>query len=296
MPELPEVELIVRDLRPSIVGRKILGVHTDWPKYFRLPRSTAAFKASAVGKAITAVDRRGKNVLIHLTDDYLLLIHQKISGRLLVGNWERVPAARGTGPRSSPWQPISSGPGSGAPRGRFIHLLFDLDDGRQLGLSDLRKFAKVLCAREAVILDLPEIRKLGPEPLDPRFTFLRFERLFTGRKGRIKQMLMNPEFITGIGNIYSDEILYTAGIHPLSLLAHLRQPQLRALYDAMKRVLRKALRMGGTGIGGSHAGETGYDKVRMVYQRTTCPRGHKIERMKVGGRSAHFCPEEQPRF
>jgi formamidopyrimidine-DNA glycosylase len=291
VPELPEVEIIARVLRAKIVGRKILSVQTDWPKYFRLPKSSAAFGDCAAGKRITAVDRRGKNILIHLTGGYLLLLHQKISGRLLVGNWRRVsPPDGGIGkPR---WQPVPPS------RGRFVHLVFDLDDGRQLGLSDLRNFGKALCARETVILNLPEIRNLGPEPLDPRFRFSCFQRLFTGRKGRIKQMLMNPNFIAGIGNIYSDEILYAAGIHPLTPLTHLRETELRALYGAMKRVLRKSIQLGGTGVESSNSpgAETGYDRVRMVYQRVVCPRGHGIERLKIGGRSAHFCPTEQRRF
>jgi len=291
VPELPEVEIIARDLRANIVGRKILSVQTDWPKYFRLPKSSAAFGACAAGKGITAIDRRGKNILIHLTAGYLLLIHQKISGRLLVGNWRRVSPPDGGegGPR---WQPVPPS------RGRFVHLVFDLDDGRQLGLSDLRKFGKALCAKEAVILNLPEMRNLGPEPLDPRFRFSCFQRLFTGRKGRIKQMLMNPNFIAGIGNIYSDEVLYAAGIHPLTPLTHLGETELRTLYDAMKRVLRKAIRLGGTGVESPNASgaETGYDRVRTVYQRAVCPRGHAIERLKIGGRSAHFCPAEKHLF
>src|SRR5665213_790255 len=294
MPELPEVEMIVRDLRSKIVGRRILGVQTDWPKYFRLPSSEARFRACITGKVITAVDRRSKNVLISLTGDYLLLIHQKISGRLLVGNWER--RSDSQTPHSL-WQPVSPPRGSTVPQGRFIHLLFDLDDGRQLGLSDLRKFAKALCGKREVILDRPEIRQLGPEPLDPQFTLARFKQLFAGRKGRIKQMLMNPNFIAGIGNIYSDEILYAAGIHPLSLLANLQDRQLKALYGSIKKVLKKAVRMRGTGMEGGTAGaEQGYDKIRMVYQRKECPRGHQIQRIRIVGRSARFCPVEQTLF
>ncbi len=295
VPELPEVEIIARDLRANIVGRKILDVQTDWPKYFRLPKSSAAFKACVVGRRITAVGRRGKNVLIHLDDGYLLLIHQKISGRLLVGNWQRVQDRKAGRPR---WQPAPPSPGMPPSRGRFVHLLFNLDDGRQLALSDLRKFGKALCAKEAVIFDLPELRNLGPEPLDPRFTFARFTDLFAGRKGRIKQMLINPNFIAGIGNLYSDEILYAAGIHPLTPLTRLQEPQLKALYDAMRSVLRRAVRLGGTGVDSptSPGVEAGYDRFRMVYRRAACPRGHPIQRLKIGGRSAHFCPEEQQLF
>lgn len=291
VPELPEVEIITRDLRAKIVGQEILSVQTDWPKYFRLPKSSGAFVACVVGKRITAVDRRGKNILIHLTDGYLLLIHQTISGRLLVGNWRRVSPPEGVEGKPR-WLPVPPS------RGRFVHLVFDLEGGRQLGLSDLRKFGKALCAEETAIFNLPEMRNLGPEPLDPRFTFARFRRLFTGRRGRIKQMLMNPKFIAGIGNIYSDEILYAAGVHPLTPLMHLGETQLRDLYDAMKGVLRKAIRLRGTGVDSptSSSVETGYDKVRMVYHRAACPRGHVIERLKIGGRSAHFCPVEQQVF
>ena len=297
MPELPEVEIIVRDLRPEIIGRSIVGIQTDWPKYFIFPSSEARFRTCVMGKAITAVDRRGKNILISLMGDYLLLIHQKISGRLMVGNWERRPENEAGGTPHSLWQPISCPQGPLAPRGRFIHLLFDLDDGRQLGLSDLRKFAKALCSKREVILNRPEIRQLGPEPLDPQFTLAKFKQLFAGRKGRIKQMLMNPNFIAGIGNIYSDEILYAAGIHPLSPLANLQDRQLKALYGSIKKVLKKAVRMRGTGMEGGTAGaEQGYDKIRMVYQRKECPRGHQIQRIRIGGRSARFCPVEQTLF
>lgn len=89
MPELPEVEIIVNDLRCELIGRKIQDVETDWPKYFQLPKSEAAFRTCVIGRVITGVDRRAKNVLIHLEDGHLLLVHQKISGRLMVGNWER---------------------------------------------------------------------------------------------------------------------------------------------------------------------------------------------------------------
>jgi formamidopyrimidine-DNA glycosylase len=299
MPELPEVEMIVKDLRSKIVGRRILGVQTDWPKYFRLPSSEAGFRACITQQSHYGVDRRSKNVLISLTGDYLLLIHQKISGRLLVGNWERKSESQAGSTPHSLWQPVSPLRGSPVPQGRFIHLLFDLDDGRQLGLSDLRKFAKALCGKREVILNRPEIRQLGPEPLDPQFTLARFKQLFAGRKGRIKQMLMNPKFIAGIGNIYSDEILYAAGIHPLSRLTTFQEPQLKALYRSIKTVLKKAVRMRGTGIVGGSAparADQGYDKVRMVYQRRECPRGHEIQRIKIGGRSARFCPVEQKLF
>lgn len=288
MPELPEVEIVVNDLRRELIGRKILDVQTDWPKYFQLPRSEAAFRMCVTGRVITAVDRRAKNVLIHLEGDHLFLVHQKLSGRLIIGNWERT--KRLTGSTHSLWQPVPSATSARQPTGRFIHLVFELDDGRQLALSDLRKFAKVLCGPRDAILNLDEIRRLGPEPLDPKFAFSDFERLFEGRTGRIKPLLMNPNFIAGIGNIYSDEILYAAGVHPLSQIDQLPKPRLRSLYRSMRAVLRKSIRLRGTGIEGSRDSPAGYDRVRMVYQQELCPNAHAVHRIKASGRSATFAP------
>lgn len=293
MPELPEVEVIVNELRPRIVGRRIINVETDWPKYFRLPNTETEFRDCIAGRRIKAVDRRAKYILIHLSGGHLLLVHQKISGRLLVGRWRRNATEHHC---HSQWQPAPSGDGT-PPRGRFIHLVFELDNGEQLGLSDLRKFAKVLCGPEQTILDLPEIRNLGPEPLSSDLTFPKFEKLFTGKRGALKQVLMNPTFIAGIGNLYSDEILYAARLHPLTRLEHLKTRQLRILYRSIRTVLRKAIRLGATGSPGPDGSKQGYDRIISVYGREgqRCPHGHIIERIKLGGRSAHFCPVEQRR-
>lgn len=295
MPELPEVETIVQELRPHLVGRRIVAVHTDWPKYFQFPKTRAKARDCIAHRRITGVDRRAKNILIHLSGHHLLVIHQKISGRLLIGNWERKPPEPSETNRHSLWRAVPSSGPADPRRGRFIHLVFDLDDGRQMALSDLRKFAKVLCGPEDVITALPALRKLGPEPLDPQFTFRRFAQQFERKKGAIKQILMDPTFIAGIGNLYSDEILYAAKLHPLSRAEHLGLSHLRALYRAMRSILRRAIALGGTGFPGPGGVKRGYDRVLMVYSRKgeLCPRGHMIERIKIGGRSAHFCRAEQ---
>ena len=177
-------------------------------------------------------------------------------------------------------------------------MVFELDNGEQLVLSDLRKFAKVLCGAKQAILDLPEIRNLGPEPLAPEFTFLKFERLFTRKRGTLKRVLMDPTFIAGIGNLYSDEILYVARLHPLTRVEHLKTSQLRVLHRSIRSVLQKAIRLGGTGTPGPGGSKLGYDRILLVYGRQgqRCPQGHVIERIKIGGRSAHFCPVEQKLF
>ncbi len=292
MPELPEVETIVNDLRPQLVGRRIVGVLTDCPKYFRPPSSFREFERCVRGRTIGDVTRRAKRILIPLNGDLLIVIHQKISGRLQIGTWRHHRRRSGPG-NSSLWEPEPPG------AGRFVHLLFDLDDGRQLALSDLRKFATVLCGRRAEVMARPEMMALGPEPLAPRFTYSKFKKRIARRKGGIKALLMNPGFIAGIGNIYSDEILYVAGIYPLSSVEHLRESHLAALFRSIKAVLKEAVRLRGTGVDAPPApaaGAKGYDRVRLVYHRATCPRGHRVARIKVGGRSAHFCPTEQERL
>lgn len=179
MPELPEVEIIVNDLRCELIGRKIQDVQSDWPKYFQLPKSEAAFRTCVIERVITGVDRRAKNVLIHLEGGHLLLVHQKISGRLMVGNRERT--KRLIGSSQSLWQPVTSAASTRQPTSRFIRLVFELDDGGQLALSDLPKFAKVLCGPRDAILNLDEIRRLGPEQIGSTVYSFRFQKIVRGQ-------------------------------------------------------------------------------------------------------------------
>lgn len=303
MPELPEVETIVRGLNRKIRGRRIVDLWTDWPKYFKLPVGEKSFRRHIVGRKISGVERRGKNVLIHLSDDHLLLIHQKMSGHLMVGRWEKANKQKinilGDGWADQQWLPRFPGGAAADPKNRFIRLIFFLDNGEMIALSDLRRFAKALCGSREVIFNLPDLKNLGPEPLARDFNFSGFERLFGGKRGRLKQVLMDPAFIAGIGNIYADEILWVAKIHPLARVEKLKKETLRKIYLAMRFVLKKALKLRGASIDDyrdAFGRRGGYDKVRYVYQREDepCPRcGTKIQRIKIGGRSACFCPRCQ---
>jgi len=241
-----------------------------------------------------------------LSDNHLLLIHQKISGHLLYGKWkefDKLPSEKRKMLkeiwRDQKWIPDPTKGPAMDPMNRFIRLIFFLDNGQMLALSDLRRFAKVLCGPKETIFNLAEFKNLGPEPLDPKFTYQKFRELFKNKSGRIKQVLMDQNFISGIGNIYSDEILWVAKIHPLTRVEKLREKDLRAIYSAIKKVLKKALRLRGTSIDDYRdaLGRRGrYDLVRYVYQKEgeSCPRcGAKIKRLKIGGRSAHFCPKCQ---
>ncbi len=300
MPELPEVQTVVDDLNRKVVGRKITGVWFDWPKMIKDPydqsrykiahKHVEAFKKALKGKKILRARRRAKNILIYLTGDLLLLIHQKMTGHMLVGKW------RIDGKKVIPIEPK---PVVEDPYNKYIHLIFYLDNGKMLALSDLRKFAKAILGSTKEIENLPELINLGPEPLDQSFTVDELMSLMRSEQRKIKQVLMDPEVIAGIGNIYSDDILWTAKIHPFRRANSLTVNELKSLYKSMRKVLIRAVKMRGTSTsdfrdtGGLEGGYTDY---RLVYQREgePCPRdGTKIKRVKMGGRSAHFCPKCQ---
>lgn len=289
MPELPEVQTIVNDLKRKVVGREIKNIWTDWPKYFR-NLGEKGFRKHIIGKKIIGIERRGKNILFDLSGGYLLLIHQKLSGHLLVGKWKL---------EKGKWKSVISGPLLEDGRNQYIRLIFFLNNGEMLALSDLRRFAKVLCGKRDEIFNLPDLKNLGPEPLDPQFTFKKFKELFKNKKGKIKQVLMDPEFISGIGNIYSDEILWLSKIHPFARTESLKENELKIIYSSIKKILKKALKLRGTSIDDYRDafGERGkYDLVLYAYhqQGESCKRcGTKIKRLKMNARSAHFCPKCQ---
>ena len=290
MPELPEVETTVRDLKNNILGRKIEGFWTDFKKNIKRPKKLEEFKKIIIGGKIENVRRRGKNILIALSGEKILLIHQKLTGHLLYGRWRT---------KHGRWFPLDGGP-LNEPINRFIHLIFKLDNGKMLALSDLRKFAKVELWGKAELENSKEFKNLGPEPLDKNFTFEKFkERLEKKKKGKIKQVLIDQAIIAGIGNIYSDEVLWKAKIHPFRDVSKLSNNELKEIYQAIKEILPKAIELGGESFSDFRriTGERGYfDKARKVYRRTgeKCSRcGTIIKRLKIGGRSAHFCPRCQ---
>jgi len=288
MPELPEVETIIRDLNKKVLHRTFIDVWTDFPKTIRKPEDFEQFKKKIKGKKIQKIWRRGKNIIFNLSENSSLLIHQKLTGHLLLGKWKF---------REGKWIP-PAGP-LAEKINTYIHLLFTLDNGQMLALSDLRKFAKVeFWDNEGL---KKEMGSFGPEPLENDFTFEKFhECLSKKRKGKIKQVLMNQTVIAGIGNIYSDEILWQAKICPFKDVSKLKtDEELKEIYQAMKEILAKAIKLGGESISDFRriSGKKGYfDKERKVYRREgkPCPRcSTKIKRTKLGGRSAHYCPNCQ---
>ncbi|MEK7566195.1 MAG: bifunctional DNA-formamidopyrimidine glycosylase/DNA-(apurinic or apyrimidinic site) lyase [Patescibacteria group bacterium] len=310
MPELPEVQTIVDDLNKKIIGRKITAVWFDWPKTIKNPKPKV-FEKEIKGLGVEKIKRAGKNILIYLSRGYLLLIHQKMTGHLLVGKW-RIRTARlrtlrrltdrTSAMRMRPYEyeieSLLKGPLQEKVNG-YIHLIFYFDNGWQMALSDLRKFAKVLLGDKEKIENLPELKKLGPDALDKKLSFKKFKDIIEHIRGKIKQALMNQEIISGIGNIYSDEALFLAKIHPFKPANKLTKKEANNLYLAIRRVLKKALRLRGTSISDFRdtSGKAGaYSNVRLVYRKEgkPCPRCQTlIKRVKMAGRSAHFCPKCQ---
>ncbi|RPI58364.1 MAG: bifunctional DNA-formamidopyrimidine glycosylase/DNA-(apurinic or apyrimidinic site) lyase [Chloroflexi bacterium] len=275
MPELPEVETVARGLREPLEGRTIVDVTVRWPRTVALPRGQDAgdeFRRRLLGRRVTSVGRRGKYVVIALDEGYLL-IHLKMTGRLQV-----VPRHQ--------------------PPDKHVHTLFDLDDGRQLRFRDVRKFGRIY------LVDRPEsvTAGLGPEPLAAGLTLADFRRLLARRSGRLKSLLLNQAFLAGLGNIYADEILFRARLHPLRRAASLAGEEQERLYRAVRAVLEEAIADQGTTLGdGGYVdaeGQVGRHQERLaVYHRAgqPCPRCQApIERVVIGGRSSHFCPRCQP--
>lgn len=280
MPELPEVETLVNDLKKVLPGLKIRDVWSDVLSFQKI-------KKEVINKTILRIERKGKNILIYLSGEKTILVHQKMTGHLLYGKWLR---------KNNAWKSALPGP-LNDPENRFIHLIFFLSNGRQLALCDMRKFAKVAVLATEKIPE--EFKKLGPDPFDKNFTLKKFTEILP-KTGRIKTILMNQEIISGIGNIYSDEILWLAGVHPLKPANRLKEVELKKIYNAIKPILKKSIKARGSSyIDYRDAlGRKGhYQEMHYAYQQTgkKCKKRDNgiIKKIKISGRSAHFCPVHQ---
>jgi formamidopyrimidine-DNA glycosylase len=271
MPELPEVETVVRGLRPDLLERTIESAWTDWPRGLVTP-DESGFLARIRGQQVKDVQRRAKYIVIKLDSDWLM-IHLKMTGRLYV-----VPDA------------------SQHESDRWMHFFFQLDNAHQLRFSDSRKFGRVVLTEDTE----PFLGKLGPEPLSDDFTPEAFKRLLSRRSGRIKPLLMNQAFVAGIGNIYADEALHRAHIAPLRSSDSLKKAEVIALHQAIRHVLNQGIERQGASIGWYRRADGGEGSMQddfLAYGRTgepclTCGRG-TIERIVVGQRGTHYCPQCQ---
>jgi formamidopyrimidine-DNA glycosylase len=265
MPELPEVETVARDLRGLIVGATIVDADTRWERTLR-DSTPAAFAEGVAGRRIERVGRRGKQVVVELSGGAFLTIHLKMTGQLFV-----VPADLPVDP--------------------YVRLVLELADGRELRFRDIRKFGRV-ALHGADTAD--PFERTGPEPLAESFTVAAFRRRLRARKGRLKPLLLDQTFVAGVGNIYADETLWAARLHPLRTARTLRPADERRLWRELRRILAEAVIRRGSSIDDYTApdGDGEMQEHLQVYQRTDepCPRcGRPIRRMVIGARATHFC-------
>ena len=289
MPELPEVETIARDLRGLVTGARIVGVRSNWGPTLR-SHEPGAFAGAAGGREIEGVGRRGKQLLLWLgpvadgapspdgdpaSAAAVLTVHLKMTGQLFV-----VPAS--------------------TPQDRHVHVVLELADGRELRFRDMRKFGRIGLYRRDPATGLPiegeatGVLATGPEPLSDDFTPRLFGEMLARRRGRLKTLLLNQDFLAGVGNIYADESLWRARIHPLRDAHTVAPGDARRLHKALRDVLAEAVERRGSSVDDYTApdGDGSMQDHLAVYQRAgePCLRcGRPIRRIVVGGRSTHFC-------
>lgn len=273
MPELPEVETVKRTLQMLVKGKTVSSVSVELPRIIQLPGEPEEFARMLSGQTIRDVERRGK-FLRFILDDLVLVSHLRMEGRY------------GVYP-------------SGEPRELHTHVLFHFTDGTDLRYKDVRQFGTMHLFPAGEEWVKPPLLKLGLEPLDPAFTFKAFTARIAGRTTKIKPLLLNQEIIVGIGNIYADEALYTAGIHPARPADSLSSRELRRLHKAIVDTLQDAVEAGGSSIKSyvNGQGEMGMFQHQLkAYGRKNEPCGHcgrPMEKTVLAGRGTHFCPHCQ---
>ena len=274
MPELPEVETVVRMLRPDMQGRTIRRVAVSWPR--TVGGSVEGFARAVEGARVRELRRRGKFLLFELQRKGRpaghMLGHLRMTGRMQVE------------PRGSAQSP-------------YERVRLELDGGRDLVFVDVRKFGRLTYLDPLSL----ELEHLGPEPLDKGFRASELHASLRARRRRLKPLLLDQTVVAGLGNIYVDEALHAAGLHPLTMSHRVPEPLSARLHAAIQRILRKAIRRHGSSFDTFYRtpqGQPGtYQDEFCVYGRAgqpcrTC--GMQIERMVVGQRGTHFCPRCQP--
>lgn len=271
MPELPEVETIARGLGPRLQGRVVASVELLYRPLLRHGSRQAL--AALRGRAVLGVRRRGKMLLIELDGGRTLVFHLKMTGQFLFES----PAA---------------------PRDKHTRLILRFADGRdELRFHDVRKFGFLLCLNGDPACACPELASLGPEPLEVPLS--EFAALLARRKARIKAMLLDQTALAGIGNIYADEMLFDARIHPRTPASSLSRPAVGRLHVSMRKILAEAIADGGSTLQDfrdAEGHEGNYQESHLVYGRAGEPCsvcGAPIRRAVVAGRSTHFCPKCQ---
>ncbi len=268
MPELPEVETVVRDLRARLLKRTIVNVTVRWKRTIAVP-GARAFAEQMANCRVVGMSRRGKFIVFHLahgTETKCLLVHLRMTGGFSIA-------------------------APSAPRDQHVHVVFQLDNGRELRFRDTRKFGRMYLVGDPARV----VGGLGPEPLE--VSARDFAARFESRRGRLKPLLLDQKFLAGIGNIYADEALWYARLHPLRAVETLTRGERARLHRAIQRVLTRAIDLGGTSIdvmykrvngasGGFQDSLRAFDREERPCRRC----GTLIVKTVVAQRGTHFCP------
>ena len=284
MPELPEVETVKRGLNKLIIKRKIVKAVSDNPKSF--PNSAADVNGFLIGSTVKEVRRRAKVLMIDLSTDYTLVIHLKMTGQLVfVDKSERFGAGH----------PNDSLVG-GLPD-KSTRVTIEFADGSHLYFNDQRKFGWVRLMPTLEVPNIDFMKKVGPEPLEPDFTADDFIARFRKRPGaNIKAAILDQTVIAGVGNIYADESLWGAKIHPKRLVKNISDDELRQLYLEVREVMNLSIEKGGStnrNYVNAEGKKGSYMNFAKVFRREglPCPRcGTEIIKIRVAGRGTHICP------
>jgi formamidopyrimidine-DNA glycosylase len=287
MPELPEVETIRRGLSALLPGQQVETVDFDWPKSF--PNAAADVNEFVIGAKVTDVKRRAKVLLIELSTNYTLVIHLKMTGQLVY--------------RAKDVQF-----GAGHPNDSLIHALPDrstrvtlaFKNGAKLFFNDQRKFGWMRLIPTPEVMELDFFKKVGPEPLNAEFTWQELrDRLQRRKNTNIKAAILDQTVVAGVGNIYADESLWGAKLHPATLVRDVKPAQFHKLYDELVYVLKLSIEKGGStdkNYVDAEGKKGSYLTFARVFRREgqTCPRcGSIIIKIRVAGRGTHICPRDQ---
>jgi len=282
MPELPEIETIRRDLEESIIGTEISDVVVNLDRIVR--GSTRIFKNNLKNKKIKKINRIGKLLMIVLDDAQTLLTHLKMTGQLIYQDKKSL---------------ISGGHSYGSDNNiypnKYTYVILKFSNGSKLYFNDMRTFGYMEVVNPDRVYSI--IQKYGIEPLQSEFTWANFKQIFQNRKTTLKAILLNQNLIVGIGNIYADEICFAAGVLPDRLANSLTKDELKLIFQASKKIIKKAIKYRGTTFNNyvDSRGKTGgFQQHLQVFHRDgeKCLRCKKgiIQKTRVAGRGTHFCP------
>lgn len=270
MPELPEVETIKNTLKRFVINKEISNVTVHWPKIIKLPDDIEIFKTLLIGQKFNDITRKGKFIRFEL-DDYVLISHLRMEGKYSVND-------------------------SSEPLIKHTHVIFSFTDGEELRYNDVRKFGTMHVFKKGEEFNSNPLKKLGPDPFEDEFTLDYLSDKLKRTHRSIKAALLDQTIIAGLGNIYVDETLFKAGIHPLTKASDLNEEQIEEIKKHSFLTLRDAVKQGGTTIRSyvSSDGEMGmFQQELFVYgqENKGCKNcGDLIVKMKVSGRGTHVCP------